>query len=358
MKQSDSQLVSIVVNNYNYGRFLGEAVDSALGQTYPQVEVVVVDDGSTDDSREIIEAYGARIVTVLKENGGQGSAFNAGFGVCRGDIVIFLDADDVVLPDTAYRVVAAFDGRPELSKAQYRLELIDAAGAPTGKHDPPMFMSMPNGDLSRLALTFPDDIPHPPTSGNAFAAWALRRILPLPEEQYRVLADVYVLNLTLLLGPIVSLPETGGRYRVHGGNKHYTPTIELDRVRDLLRVTRDTHVHQQRLARSLELLPPGAVPEVSSLTFLARRLVSLKLDPGQHPIQGDRVAELSRRGIAAALRRPGLSPVLRALYVSWFAAMAAAPLPAARWLSERLFYPESRRGLARILTRLRPGGSG
>ncbi len=122
-------------------------------------------------------------------------------------------------------------------------------------------------------------------------------------------------------------------------------------------MTRDTHVHQQRLARSLGLLPDGPAPEVSSLTFLARRLVSLKLEPGQHPIQGDRAAALARRGIAAALRRPGLSPVLRSLYVFWFAAMAAAPPPAAMWLSERLFYPESRRGVARLLTRLRPGQS-
>lgn len=61
-------LVSIIINNYNYGRFLREAIDSALNQTYPHVEVIVVDDGSTDGSQEIITSYGDRVIPVLKEN--------------------------------------------------------------------------------------------------------------------------------------------------------------------------------------------------------------------------------------------------------------------------------------------------
>ncbi len=69
---------SIIVNNYNYGRFLQESIDSALSQTYSNVEVIVVDDGSADNSRVIIECYGDRIIPVLKKNGGQASAFNTG----------------------------------------------------------------------------------------------------------------------------------------------------------------------------------------------------------------------------------------------------------------------------------------
>ena len=79
----DRPLVSIIINNYNYGRFLDEAISSALNQTYPHIEVVVVDDGSTDDSRQLIANYEDHIVSVLKENRGMSSACNAGFAASR-----------------------------------------------------------------------------------------------------------------------------------------------------------------------------------------------------------------------------------------------------------------------------------
>ena len=96
-------LVSIVVNNHNYERFLAEAINSALGQTYPHVEVLVVDDGSTDSSREMIEGYGDAISCLYQSQQGQTAAINRGQAAARGDIVCFLDADDVLLPDTVSR---------------------------------------------------------------------------------------------------------------------------------------------------------------------------------------------------------------------------------------------------------------
>ncbi len=101
-------LVSIIINNYNYGRFLAEAIDSALIQTHSRIEVIVVDDGSTDDSRAIIAGYGNRINTILKENGGQTSALNAGFAVSHGDLVCFLDSDDRLLPTAIEEAVRLF----------------------------------------------------------------------------------------------------------------------------------------------------------------------------------------------------------------------------------------------------------
>ena len=75
---SERPLVSIVITNYNYGRYLRAAIDSALAQTYAPIEVIAVDDGSTDGSREIIESLGDRIVPVIKANGGHGSALKIG----------------------------------------------------------------------------------------------------------------------------------------------------------------------------------------------------------------------------------------------------------------------------------------
>jgi glycosyltransferase involved in cell wall biosynthesis len=347
-------VVSIVVVNHNYGRFVAEAVESALAQTHDAVEVIVVDDGSTDDSRAVIERYRERVVPVLKENGGQASAFNAGFQHASGSAVIFLDADDALDRDTAARVAGVFTSRPELAKVHYRLELMDGNGRPTGALVPPAGLRLPAGDLRELIRVHPDDVPYPPASGNAFAAWALQRVLPMPEEEYRLLADVYLLNLIPLLGQVEVLDGTGGRYRVHEANRHYASTLRLDRVRATVRIIHATHVHMKRLAESLGL---GGFPEPErddrSLVFLSQRLVSRKLDPQQHPFPGDSLSGLARRGAAAALRRPDLSWGLRLLYAAWFLATSAAPRRPAAWLAELMLYPERRGALTSLVERLR-----
>lgn len=104
----NTPLVSILVNNYNYGSFLSQSIDSALHQTYNNIEVIVVDDGSQDNSPDIIRSYGDKIRPVLKANGGQASALNAGFSNSRGDIICLLDADDIYLPNKVAEVVNAF----------------------------------------------------------------------------------------------------------------------------------------------------------------------------------------------------------------------------------------------------------
>jgi len=98
-------LVSVIINNYNYGRYLGQAIDSVLTQTYPNIEVIVVDDGSTDGSQEIIKSYGDKIISVLKANGGHASTFNAGFAVSKGDIICLLDSDDMFFSTKVAEIV-------------------------------------------------------------------------------------------------------------------------------------------------------------------------------------------------------------------------------------------------------------
>ena len=71
--------VSIIINNFNYGQYLGSCIESALAQTYQNIEVIVADDGSTDHSQAIIESFGASVIATYKSNGGQASALNAGF---------------------------------------------------------------------------------------------------------------------------------------------------------------------------------------------------------------------------------------------------------------------------------------
>ena len=215
-------LASIVVNNYNYGRFLAEAIDSALAQTHRPLEVVVVDDGSTDESRDVISAYGDRIVPVLKENGGQASAFNAGFAASRGDVVLFLDADDALLPTAVEQAVGGF--RNGTVKVHWPLWEIDEAGRRTGG---PLFADVPEGDLREVVLRDgPASHVNPPTSGNAWTRAFLERVMPLPVDGRLVWADAYLLELAPLFGPLARVSEPLTLYRVHGDNRYASISFE------------------------------------------------------------------------------------------------------------------------------------
>ncbi len=349
--------IDIAVNNFNYGTFVAEAIDSALAQDYPHVRVIVVDDGSTDDSREIIGGYGKRIAIVLKENGGQGSAFNAGFAAGDGDIVMFLDADDLLDPLIAARVADAFTVQPQAAKVQWHLELADASGAPTGIVKPGPHLPLPDGDMRRAELAFPFDIAWTATSGNAYPRWALSELLPMPEPDYRIAADAYLQHLPALLGPVVSLEPVGALRRVHGANLHEQATndsLDVARVRTSIRSARVTSAHLDLLAARLGL-DRGERRRALSVSYLAQRLISLRLEPSEHPIAGEHRARLLLLGLRAAAGRFDVAPPLRLAFALWFLAVAFAPRAIARRLGELLLFPERRGGVNRVLAVLHRG---
>jgi hypothetical protein len=211
-------LASVVVTNYNYDRFIGETIESALAQTYPNVEVLVVDDGSTDESRAVIESYGARVTPVFKENGGMASAINAGFRASRGDIVVFLDSDDLLLPG-AVAESAELLRDTRVAKVHWTLREMDAEGKDTGRIVP--VKQLPTGDLRDLVIEKgPMSGNGPPTSGNAWSRRYLEQVLPMPEQELRQHADAYMNTLACLYGEFRTLSEPQGRYRVHGGNDY------------------------------------------------------------------------------------------------------------------------------------------
>jgi len=221
---------SIVVNNFNYGRFLREAVDSALAQTY-RTEVIVVDDGSTDDSRDIIASYGSRIIPVLKSNGGQGSTYNSGFSVSSGDFVCFLDSDDKLYPD-AMRQVAETMSQPDVVKVQWPLVVTDAAGTPTGRLS--NLWTPPEGDLSEMVIRDGPFYDFDLTTGSAYARSMLKRVFPMPEPPYRNGADVYLITVAPVFGLIRNLAEALGIYRAHGQNNYRGRALDDARVRNYI----------------------------------------------------------------------------------------------------------------------------
>jgi glycosyltransferase involved in cell wall biosynthesis len=124
---------SVVIPTYNHSHFLREALDSALGQTLAPHEVIVVDDGSTDETPEILASYGERIRVVRQENRGLASARNAGAERVRGDSIAFLDSDDVWMPTKLERQLARLRDEPELGLVHCAVENIDASGRAVGR---------------------------------------------------------------------------------------------------------------------------------------------------------------------------------------------------------------------------------
>jgi glycosyltransferase involved in cell wall biosynthesis len=215
---SKTRQVSVIITSYNYDRFLEDAIDSALEQTYPLTEVIVVDDGSQDGSQQIITGYGDQIIPLLKENGGQASAFNAGFAASHGDVILFLDSDDSLLT-TAVEKAATFFDDPDVAKVHWPLWVLNEEGRKTGKIIPRR--ALPAGDLrDRVFREGPINYNSPPTSGNAWARKFLERVLPMPEIEYRTFADGYLIELAPFFGSVQAIAEPQGFYRMHGQNNY------------------------------------------------------------------------------------------------------------------------------------------
>jgi glycosyltransferase involved in cell wall biosynthesis len=226
-------LASIIIDNYNYDRFLADAIDSALAQMYPHTEVIVVDDGSTDGSRDLIASYSGRVTAVLKPNGGMASAYNAGFAASRGQVVFFLDSDDVFLPSAVAAAVPFFSD-PTVAKVHWPLWEVDRLGTRTGNLTPAQSLSA--GDFYEPTLRLgPDAYVSPPTSGNAWSRSFLEQILPAPEAEYRQHADTYLYTLAPLFGTVGAVTEPQTLYRVHGGNDYATRSV-AERNRRNLRI--------------------------------------------------------------------------------------------------------------------------
>ncbi len=222
--------VSIIVLNYNYGRFLSAAIDSALNQDHPLCEVIVVDDGSTDNSRAVISRYGDRIRSVLGEaNNGQVSALNRAWPLARHPILIFLDADDLLFPHAAATV--GRNWTPATVKTQSPLVTIDKAGRQIG-HVAPKYP--PNLDTTalRTALLRTGGSPVSPSSGNAYSRAlleAVRRDGGFDLENQREFMDFIMECNAPFYGEVVTIYEPLACYRIHDSNDNMYNTIDRAR---------------------------------------------------------------------------------------------------------------------------------
>jgi len=212
-------LVSIIITNYNYGRFLQEAIDSALNQTYLHTEIIVVDDGSTDNSRDIINSYGKQIASVLKPNGGQASAFNAGFALSRGDIICFLDSDDIFLPEKVVEIIDSFSSDRDLGWCYHPLQLVNSRHEiliqNTYEWSSDVYDLRASLQKGKLRNKLPCC---PATSGLCFRRSLLQQILPMPEAKDVSISDSYIKFTALALSKGFVLAKELASQRIHDNN--------------------------------------------------------------------------------------------------------------------------------------------
>ena len=142
---SDDALVSAIITTYNYGHFLPDAIESVLGQSYRHLEIVVVDDGSTDETAAVVRRYAHLGVRYARRaHGGAGRARNTGLEITSAPLVAFLDADDAWLPDRVAAGVSHLARHPELGLVAADAFACDERMRPTS------VVPAANGEMARM----------------------------------------------------------------------------------------------------------------------------------------------------------------------------------------------------------------
>jgi glycosyltransferase involved in cell wall biosynthesis len=201
--------VSAIIPVYNGAATIAEAVDSALAQTFRDLEVIVVDDGSTDDTRAILERYGNRIRVVVQHNSGPATARNSAARVANGEYLAFLDADDAWMPTMVERCVAELESDPRFVLAYGNLALIDSDANPLGA-------SLISGEAAH-APTIDEMLKRMwpiMTSGVVMRRAAFDQIGGFCEEFKRAsYEDIHLWMVARELGPFRYIPETVAMWR-------------------------------------------------------------------------------------------------------------------------------------------------
>ena len=225
---SDQPLISVLIVNYNYARFLPTAIESALGQTYQRFELVICDDGSSDDSRAVISSYAEReprIKTIFKANAGVAAALNDSFRASSGEIITMLDADDIFEKTKLERLAEKLVSGGRVGMVLNRLKKVDSQGNEIGSI--PQFGSFDRGELRERLLNSAAHWSVAPTSGISFRRECAERVFPIPENQFRTEADGYMCTIAPLFYAVDVIDEALTIYRVHSSNLTASSSIDV-----------------------------------------------------------------------------------------------------------------------------------
>lgn len=350
--------LSIIVTSFNHARFVGSAITSALDVRWPRKEVIVVDDGSTDNSPEVIASFGDRIIAITKPNGGQNSAANVGFARATGDLVLFLDSDDLLQPSVGEEVAAVWTART--SKVQFGHIYVDHEGKSIGEVWPDYLLNPPL-EPTLATLRRRGFYEAPTTSGNVWSRSFLEMVFPLPEASpsrlpgayYGLFFDAYLNMLAPCFGEVVTLRTPQGCYRVHSANdsgsgKTLSPDFFLNRARDYARVVAKANEVLAALGKT-----PGFLIDCERDEMQMRyRLIARRMIPevcGRESLA--RLFAMYCRSVLLG----DFSTKHRLLCLCWALLTAGAPYPVARWAIDLRAAPALRPGFLHPFMRVRAG---
>jgi hypothetical protein len=198
-------LVSVIIPSYNRAHLVGETIDSVLAQDYPNLEILVLDDGSADDTPAVLAAYGDRISWSRHDNMGETRTVNRGFSLARGEILSVLSSDDVLLPGAVRAAVDLLQAHPEVMVAYFDYLFIDDHGQVR------QFWKTMDYDLPQVLA----DCECPPGPG-AFFRRRLVETMGGRDESLRAVGDFEFWLRAAMVGGLARIPQYGSGFREHG----------------------------------------------------------------------------------------------------------------------------------------------
>jgi glycosyltransferase involved in cell wall biosynthesis len=313
-------LVSVIVPVFNNGRFIGPALESLFRQTYPEErrEIIVVDDGSTDNTPEVLKKYGQDIFHIRQEHKGIAGARNAGISHARGEIITFLDSDDLWHEERLQKVVERFTENPRAGMVYHPVELIDSEGNTIVRN---FYLAF--GYKEGISGWVGNEI----ASGKIFSggsSFAFRKdivdmLSPVPEDVRRGV-DYYMTVISSCYAPAEYIPQILGKYRLHAGN--VTMSAGLDDKIALAEINKDFAHMRQKVIENISNLH-NAHANTPDLNIL-RRLQAKEMI-FSHVLTGERSRAIKQ--IPALFKgNPPLKELLRGAAVSVMALFIPAVL--------------------------------
>ena len=276
---SNRPKVSVLISNYNYDKYIGQAIESVLSQTYENFEVIICDDGSTDNSKQIIAEYcrwDSRIHLIAKENGGQASGFNAAFASGVGELFCFLDSDDLFRPNKLACMVEAHQHAPNAGFGVHRVQRVNKRRRSQGVW--PLGSRLPEGWQGERMLKDGGALGYmPPTSGLSLHRTVAERIFPLPES-FRICADQVIIRFAPLLTSVLRRQEVLAEYRLHDANSYERSRMTAESILREITMCKNLWIAQCHFLESLDptlasqLLPPEHSSYILYLEYLHARL--------------------------------------------------------------------------------------